>query len=422
MDKVISTLVLLNEMLLILQCLQITFMQKLRIDKYVVGIIIVNLIVYTGINYKIIPAFTTCIFYVTVYIFCYYKFKLTMTKTAFKFIMAFSLDGCIEGIVAFITNVFRRTGSESFILFLSSFVAFIFAWIIWKCLPLLSNNRIISNKGMLGMVIFYGLLFVCVLIAYYLHFSVGNIYVVCALIFLAIAFSCLYRLEQARVEIEKKNYELKLQKVYGGAYEELLAEVRRRQHDYKNQLGAIYSMHLTAGSLEELVNMQKKYADILKEDCKMDSILTGCGNSILAGYIYHKCSFCSNEGVAVDYSIHTGQVECCFAIHEMIEILGILIDNACESVLIQKRADKRIRLEMKEEEKIIISVSNPTEYIPFSEIENMFVCGYSSKGENRGIGLSRVKELANKYEANIKVSNFWYDEENWINFTVEIVK
>ena len=56
------------------------------------------------------------------------------------------------------------------------------------------------------MVIFYGLLFVCVLIAYYLHFSVGNIYVVCALIFLAIAFSCLYRLEQARVEIEKKNY------------------------------------------------------------------------------------------------------------------------------------------------------------------------------------------------------------------------
>ena len=71
---------------------------------------------------------------------------------------------------------------------------------------------------------------------------------------------------------------------------------------------------------------------------------------------------------------------------------------------------------------IIISVSNPTEYIPFSEIENMFVCGYSSKGENRGIGLSRVKELANKYEANIKVSNFWYDEENWINFTVEIVK
>lgn len=115
------------------------------------------------------------------------------------------------------------------------------------------------------MVIFYGLLFVCVLIAYYLHFSVGNIYVVCALIFLAIAFSCLYRLEQARVEIEKKNYELKLQKVYGGAYEELLAEVRRRQHDYKNQLGAIYSMHLTAGSLEELVNMQKNMQIFLKK-------------------------------------------------------------------------------------------------------------------------------------------------------------
>lgn len=86
--------------------------------------------------------------------------------------------------------------------------------------------------------------------------------------------------------------------------------------------------------------------------------------------------------------------------------------------------EQRIRLEFQEDaEKILFSISNPAKYISFSEIDRMFINGYSSKGENRGIGLARVLELVDKYEADINVFNSAAcDEGNWIHFIIKIQK
>ena len=182
-------------------------------------------------------------------------------------------------------------------------------------------------------------------------------------------------------------------------------------------------MHLVATSLEELVNMQKEYEESVQEDCKFDSILINCNNSVLAGYIYHRCVSCEKEGITVDYNIHIDMAECSFALHEIIEILGILIDNACECITARESENKAIKLEFHEnEDRIMLLVSNPTEYIDCSTIEKMFAPGYSTKGEDRGIGLSRVYELVNEYNAIIKVFNSEYDNQNWINFVLEILK
>lgn len=126
----------------------------------------------------------------------------------------------------------------------------------------------------------------------------------------------------------------------------------------------------------------------------------------------------------MDYSIHIEQAICCFALHEIIEILGILIDNACEHVKMESSLEQRIKLEFQEDtEKVVFSISNPAKYISFSKIDRMFVSGYSSKGKNRGIGLARVRELVEKYAAKIMVSNSNpYGKENWICFLLEIVK
>ena len=94
-------------------------------------------------------------------------------------------------------------------------------------------------------------------------------------------------------------------------------EVRRKQHDYKNQLGAVLSMHMAAKSKDELIKMQREYMNSLQVNHKYDSILTCCNNTILAGYFYYRCRLCEESGVAVDYNIAV----CCFPLHEIIEIL-----------------------------------------------------------------------------------------------------
>ena len=424
MDKVLAVLTLLTEMLMVLQCLQIAFKQELRFDKYLVGILLINIVVYLLINFKVLPVIFSVIVYAFLFGYCHYVVKQKIVKTLIKLIVGLSLSCCIEVIMAYITNIFSDGNDSIFILFLSSVMTLLLSYVIKKKIPLLESKSVNkSNVVMIGIIIFYGLTIGGLLVDYYLNQSLIKIYAAFRLFFIVCMFFYLYRLEQAQNEIEKQNYELELQKIYGETYEKLLIEVRRRQHDFKNQLGTLYSMQLVAQSLEELVNMQKEYGNKLQADCKFDSILTCCNNVVLAGFLYYRCISCDKEGINIDYDIHIDQAKCRFALHEIIEILGILIDNACEYFVLEQADHKRIGLMfLEDEEKIIFSVSNPAKYISFSEIEKMFIRGYSSKGQNRGIGLARVLELVKKYESDIHVFNARNSEENWIIFKIEIIK
>lgn len=359
-----------------------------------------------------------------VWIFCYFKFKKSIAETVIRFLVSCALITGTEGIATFITYFFKHVDDSRLILSLSSIMGLLLAYLIRYLCYVCKNIRKKGNVWKTGILLFYGLLIVGLVSEYYFNSKPINKYIVVISIFVICIFFYVHRLERAQNEIEKKNYELELQKIYGEAYESLLLEVRKRQHDYKNQIAAIYGMHLTARTLDELVSMQKMYGEELRKECKFDSILTCCNNPIFAGFIYYRCVTCENENIAVDYNIHIEQAECRFALHEIIEILGILIDNACECVKIDKSLEQRIKLEFQEDaDKIVLSVSNPAKYISFSEIDKMFISGYSSKGENRGIGLARVLELVNKYAAEITVFNSKpCDKQNWICFRIEIGK
>ncbi len=423
MVEVLSVLILLMEILMVLQCMQIVFGKSLKFDKYMFGLIVADFAIYLSINLKIIPMICSALFYILIFGYCYVEFKQSILKTFIRFIVGIILVGCVEGIVAFVTNLFRNENNSSIVLFLSSLLSLGLVYIIKKCTYLFSGKNIIkSNNAMLGITVFYGIALISFLIDYYRNQGLLNIYVVGILTVIVLIFVYLYRLEQAKSEIITKNYELELHKIYGEAYEKLLSEVRKRQHDYKNQLSTMKSMHLVANSIEELVDMQQEYEGTLKSECRFDSILTCCNNQILAGFIYYRCISCENKGINVDYDISIDEAKCSFAIHEIIEILGILIDNACENC-IEENTDRCIKLKFYEDEdRMTLSVSNPGRYITFSEIGKMFESGYSSKGENRGIGLARVSELCKKHSVEIEVHNITEGEINWINFIIEIAK
>lgn len=425
MDKILRVLILLIEYVIVFQCVQISFCKLIKLDSYVMGMAFLDVMIYTLVNLGIIPMACTIVIYVVLFVFCYYRFKMNIMQTLIRFIVTFSLLGGIEGTASFMTNVFRKADNTLFILFLSSAIAMVLSFLIkWLVPPLLKSMSTIGNLWIEGIMLFYGLVISVLIIDYRISNSAINMYFVIALIFLLVFFFYLHRLGQSQNEIERKNYEIELQRIYGGTYQDLLEEVRKRQHAYKNHMAALLGMHLTAQTLDELISMQRKYGDELKTDCKFDSVLTCCNNQVLAGFIYHRCIACENENVIVDYNIHIDQAKCRFALHEIIEILGILMDNAFENVKMYNFLEQCMRMEFTEDEgKIILSVSNPAEYIPFEEIDRMLCSGYSSKGKGRGIGLARVLELVKKYEAEIKVYNTDpYNNNNWICFLIVIGK
>ena len=168
--------------------------------------------------------------------------------------------------------------------------------------------------------------------------------------FISCAMVCVSAImtQKAKHDLEKRKLELEIEDIYGHAYQELISEVRRNQHDFQNQLAAIYSMHLTATSLEDLVEKQKNYGNVLLEEHRYDRILTGCNNPILAGYLYYRCVAYEKKNIRVDYHIQVDKGDCRLSLHEVIEILGILLTNAYESYQAQRKESAVISLALAE--------------------------------------------------------------------------
>ena len=423
MSEVIAIIILLAEILTVLQCLQISFMQELRFDKYMFVVIIVDVILYMTLNAKILPPICSVLFYLLVFIYCYYKFKQGIIKSIVCFIIGLSLTGCIEVITACMTSLISYIMSSELRLLLSSILALLIVKVINKKIPVLLCVNKINTKWLFILVIIYGVALSILLVDYYLNNSVIKIYAVLILASLVFIFIYFYRLEQAHYEIEIKNRELELQDVYGSLYEDLLNEVRRKQHDYKNQLGTMYSMYMVTESKEELLELQSKYINDLQENPKYELILTGCNNQILAGYLYYKCIMCEQTKIIVDYHIIVDQAKCYIPLHEIIEMLGILIDNAIECVMEKSEGNRKVRMDLEESDDMIkFSILNPARFHTYSDIERMFEEGYSSKGENRGLGLTRINKLVKKYQSEIVVENIQYENSNWLKFEIRINK
>lgn len=424
MSEVIVVVVLIAEILTILQCLQIAFVQELKFDKYMAGIIVADVLLYSAITFEFLPKICSVLFYVLVFVYCYFKFKQKMAKTVISFIIGLSLVGCMEAMAACIFNLLLDIIDIDIILFLSCFVAFIFSYIIRKLIPIIKENRAVKGKmWIVGCIIFYAVAYGVLIVDYYLNQTFIKVYAIFVLTFLILIALYFYKLMQAKNEIDIKNHEIELQRIYGGMYEDLLGEIRRKQHDYKNQLGAIRSIHMVAESSFELKQMQSEYIEKLEENSKYDSILTGCNNPILAGYLYYRCLLCEKANILVDISLSVNQVECNIPLHQIVEIIGILIDNACENVLSETVENRKISINILErEENIKMIISNPARYMSFLDIDNMFKEGFSTKGKDRGLGLTRCLELLKKYNSEINVKNAVIEDDNWIEFTVTLLK
>ena len=104
---------------------------------------------------------------------------------------------------------------------------------------------------------------------------------------------------------------------------------------------------------------------------------------------------------------------------ELIDIIGILLDNAFESTREQKT--KTMYLEIGEIDKgLVIKTSNPSIYLSNEKISRMFALGYSTKGDKRGIGLHTVRELLKKCRGDIIVGNQTRSEQNYFDIQVII--
>ena len=228
------------------------------------------------------------------------------------------------------------------------------------------------------------------------------------------------RWNSSKKDVEQMEKELENNIRMQANFESLLEDVRMRQHEFKNHIAAIFSAHYTYKTYKKLVQAQSEYCNRLLLDNKYNNLLL-IKNNILAGFFYEKFKEVEDDAYGFEYKIHGTFANIQMPTYHIIEIIGILIDNAVEAI--KNDADKLISIDAYEDDLICYFViRNTHKYVTYTTMEQWFQKGVSTKGMNRGIGLYYVKSLCEEWKCNIRCENVNVVDKNWIQFTLEINK
>ena len=219
----------------------------------------------------------------------------------------------------------------------------------------------------------------------------------------------MYYKENAKLQDLSENYNEMFK--YLENYEKELIEKRKIIHDYKNQLividGYIGDNKKLKEYIKEIIKEQKQINDnpLIKN---IDKLPKG-----LKGLIYYKFSH-MNEEICVILDIYNN-LKSFEKINsklnkDVLKIIGILIDNALEAVEVENEKNINIEFYLKKGVFKMILINSCTSNIKSTNLMNL---GFSTKGSNRGYGLSLVKDILNK-QKNINL-NLKKENNNFIS-------
>ncbi len=221
--------------------------------------------------------------------------------------------------------------------------------------------------------------------------------------------------------IQQKESELKLYQHYIRPLEELVKEIRAKQHEFDNHINAILNMHLTVGNYEELVARQSEYiTEVIKDDESRQCLpLLRISDKVLAGFLYSKIvrapSYVKTEVNVKSLEIISGISE-----HHLIEIVGTLVDNAYEACTEELN---QVFMELdSEHDRLVFLIRNQVKDMKMEELQQFFVKGYSTKGNDgeRGLGLYNAKTLVGRYRGEIIAGIDKADGQNFVCIKVVV--
>lgn len=416
----ITNICLLLEALSIALCLHYLYGEKFKPDIKTLSYLSIYMIIMTAINYYSLPQAYTMIIYPVIFLYCGIRFGFKIRALIVNNMLFLAITGGIQFIVLSVCSIIYKIESfENIMLLVVNCITFV---IILFVLPKCRLNQIsiyFQDKER----IYVTALIISIsatgywLIQYKKIDGVGVFQSV--LVFAGIAFIGFLVIQLGKYKINAKEIEteLKMQKLFADSFQGLIENIRMKQHEFDNHINTIYSQHYMYDNYEDLVNAQKEYCHAIEQENHYNKLLRKWNPAVL-GFIYFKFLELERDGIEIGYKIHIRELEIGVPVHKIIEILGNLIKNAAEA-LRQRDKDRRFFIQMIEtEDGFDMEVRNISDDIPLEELGRFFNKGYSSKGNERGLGLYHVKKICDEYKLNIQCANKSVDGENWLSFII----
>ncbi len=411
----------LMEILAILYCISAVYGKKMKFSIHAVILIIAELFLMTGINEYGFPTYLLSLSYLGFFVYCLLYYQENIKRTLIKLLLALAVTSVLQLIIYLpIVCVFGINNIVGEILINTTCIILIIIFSVKVKLDVLSEYILGKNKLLL---ILFGSVLICLGIRVYQVKASGGVTgedYIQIVYFALLLFYAIYEWQRARVETERKKTELAMNKLYYDAYDELLTLVRDRQHDMKNHITAILGMVYTCNNYEELVSKQKEYCNYVLEQNEDAKLVLSVENPLITGFLYSKIKEAEKVGITVEHKVIVCEKDLPFPEYEIIDMAGILFDNAIEALNNSNETIKKIIVNIICEDKLIIAIANTAGCFDDAMIEQFFERNYSSKGIGRGIGLNKLKRIVKEKNGEIIVANETIEENNYLKFSIEI--
>ncbi|MBN7577121.1 ATP-binding protein [Clostridium beijerinckii] len=212
------------------------------------------------------------------------------------------------------------------------------------------------------------------------------------------------------MKVIREKEKLKLSNEYNAVIDEIIQEIKQRQHDFINYKNTI------RGIVEVVDNKDLKSAitNYIKDEDTYDNKvneLIYIDNIVVRSIIYRNICKAKKDNVNFQYKIENNVLDNILSYHEISNVLNNLLNNAFDEVMKEKCIKKNIEVR-------ILNEKNASHLIVKNQIVNssdlnlneMFTRGYSTKNiGTRGYGLYNVQQIINSHKGYIKI-NFEYGE------------
>ncbi|MEJ1303417.1 GHKL domain-containing protein [Lactiplantibacillus plantarum] len=233
-----------------------------------------------------------------------------------------------------------------------------------------------------------------------LRMVVSNLVVLLVVMGLAIAIYDEYRVTiRAKYQVQQQRLQIKNDTRYMHEIETHYNELRRFRHDYQNIMLSINEYLKT----DDLAGLQQYYqqniAPVTKrvsdEQYNLEDLSRVQVKSVKS-ILFSKLSYAQSQGVKVQFDLKqvlngvtTNELDLAIA-------LGIILDNAIEATAGHYRGELMSAIFVTAHSTVFLVQNNVFDSLP--PLWQLKEAGYSTKGQERGLGLSQLSAIVNRNE------------------------
>lgn len=420
----VVSLCLIFEILSAIFCLHYLYDEKVRADIWTIGLVLIELVWMRILFWLEWNNSLSFLIYPIILLYCAIRFGFSVKKLIINNILCLMLISVLQATIMLMIlwGKGKNIMGEQEMLLING-IMFLLVITVLRKLKIEKIARVLQNNDK---IIIFSIIAVVVSVLLFVinyksdrKFSITHYMVLAVSLFLIIV--AVIDIGKHKVKTKEVEAELRLHKLYENSFKNLIDDIRAKQHEFDNHINTIYSQHYLYDTYDELIEAQKQYCNSIVRANKYNKLLSK-GNPIILGLLYSKFAEAEKLGIEIEYKVRIDELKCAIPVYKIVELLGNLITNAIEALVVQEGGNKLKVVILEQTYEIAIDIGNECKNIDYEKIQNFFVKGYSEKGKGRGYGLYNVKKICEEYNIVLETVIKQEESADYLHFMIIINK